>query len=44
MTHAILRAIDYYVPEKVLTNTELASQYPEWTAERIEQKLGIVER
>lgn len=41
---AILRAIEYYVPERVLTNTELAGLYPEWTAARIEKKLGIVER
>ena len=41
---AILRAIEYCVPEQVLTNTELATLYPEWTVERIEKKLGIVER
>jgi 3-oxoacyl-[acyl-carrier-protein] synthase III len=44
MTEAILRAIDYHVPERVLTNAELASQHPEWPADRIEEKLGIVER
>ncbi len=41
---AILKAIEYHVPERILTNAELASQYPEWTAERIEKKLGIVMR
>jgi 3-oxoacyl-[acyl-carrier-protein] synthase III len=41
---AVLTAIDFHVPDRVLTNLELAGQYPEWTAERIEQKLGIVER
>jgi 3-oxoacyl-[acyl-carrier-protein] synthase-3 len=41
---AILTAIDFHVPDRVLTNPELAAQYPEWTAERIERKLGIVER
>lgn len=41
---AVLTAVEYYVPERVLTNAELARQYPEWTEERIEQKLGIVER
>ena len=44
MTHAILSAVEYHVPDAVLTNAELASQYAEWTAERIEQKLGIIER
>ena len=41
---AVLKAIEYYVPERVLTNAELAVLYPEWTADRIEKKLGIVER
>ena len=44
MLHAVLKAVEYYVPERVLTNAELACQFPEWTAERIEQKLGIIER
>jgi len=42
--HAILKAIEYHVPEGVLTNAELAGLYTEWTAERIEKKLGIVTR
>ena len=42
--NAILKAIEYHVPERVLSNAELARLYPEWTAERIEKKLGIVER
>ena len=44
MIGALLSAVEYHVPERVLTNGELAGQYPEWTAERIEEKLGIVER
>jgi len=41
---AIIRAIEYHVPERLLTNVELALLYPEWTAERIEKKLGIATR
>lgn len=41
---AVISGVEYYVPERVLTNAELARNYPEWTEERIEQKLGIVER
>lgn len=41
---AIIQALDFFVPERVLTNGELAAEFPEWTAERIEKKLGIVER
>jgi 3-oxoacyl-[acyl-carrier-protein] synthase-3 len=41
---AMIKALDYFVPEGVLTNAQLAAEFPEWTAERIEKKLGIVER
>lgn len=44
MMIAVLSAVEYHVPERVLTNAELAEQYPEWTAERIEEKLGIIAR
>jgi len=44
MIAAALTAVDFHVPYRVLTNAELATQYPGWTAERIEQKLGILER
>ncbi len=41
---SVLKAIEYYLPEGILTNEQLALEYPEWTAERIEDKLGIIER
>jgi 3-oxoacyl-[acyl-carrier-protein] synthase-3 len=41
---AVIKAIAYHLPERVLTNEELARDYPEWTADRIEAKLGIVSR
>lgn len=41
---AKIKAITYSLPEKVLDNNELAALYPDWTAERIEQKIGIVAR
>ena len=34
-------AIEYAIPEKLLTNDELASLYTTWTAEKIEKKTGI---
>ena len=37
-------AIEYALPEKMLTNKELASLYSNWTAEKIEKKTGIKER
>ena len=44
MTDAYIRAIEYYLPEKVLTNNELESLFPEWTSEKIFAKLGIERR
>lgn len=39
-----IASISYCLPEKVLTNDELASLYPGWTAEKIFEKTGIRER
>ena len=36
--------IQTYFPEKVVTNGDLEKEFPEWTAEKIEQKVGIVSR
>lgn len=44
MKEAQITAIDYYLPENVLTNDELAERFPEWPAEKILDKTGIAER
>jgi 3-oxoacyl-[acyl-carrier-protein] synthase-3 len=44
MTQSKISAISYYLPDKVLTNDELAALYPGWTAEKIFEKTGIRER
>jgi 3-oxoacyl-[acyl-carrier-protein] synthase-3 len=44
MIRAGVRAIAYYLPERVVTNDELSSQFPEWTAKGIEDKTGIQQR
>ena len=36
--------IDYYLPEKVRTNEDLAKASGRWSAEKIEKKVGIRER
>lgn len=41
---AALKAIEYYLPERVLTNSQLVAEFPEWTLGKIEEKTGIVER
>ena len=44
MRVAAIQAIDHYLPEKRLTNDELAAIYPKWSAEKIFEKTGIKER
>jgi len=39
-----IRAITYYLPDTVVTNADLAKQFPEWSVEQIEAKTGIQER
>lgn len=37
-------AVEYHLPSKELTNTELAEQFPEWTVEKIAAKTGVTTR
>ncbi len=39
-----IRAIEYWFPERVLDNVELAKEYPEWSADKIAAKTGIRRR
>lgn len=41
---AYIKAISYYLPERVLTNEELVELFPEWTVEKISKKVGISKR
>jgi len=41
---AIIKGIEYYLPEQVLTNKQLAFEFPAWSVEKIEEKTGIVQR
>ncbi|SIS96471.1 3-oxoacyl-[acyl-carrier-protein] synthase-3 [Chryseobacterium ureilyticum] len=36
--------IEYYLPELVLTNMDLEKEFPEWSSERIQEKVGISQR
>ena len=38
---AFIKAIAYNLPEKVLTNEMIAQEFPEWTVEKIDKKIGI---
>ncbi len=44
MVTTAISKIAVYLPEQVLSNDQLALQYPGWTAEKIQEKTGIVER
>jgi 3-oxoacyl-[acyl-carrier-protein] synthase-3 len=41
---AYIKAISYYLPEKVLTNEQLVEEFPEWSVDKIAKKVGIKER
>lgn len=41
---ASIKAISYYLPEKILTNEELSVVFPEYTPEEIFRRTGIKER
>lgn len=43
-TKAYIKAVDYYLPENILTNDQIAERFPEWTAEKVASKVGISER
>jgi 3-oxoacyl-[acyl-carrier-protein] synthase-3 len=44
MMRAQIQGIDYYLPERILDNEELARIFPEWTAKQIEAKTGVLRR
>ena len=41
---AYIKAISYYLPERVVTNEELVQEFPEWSVEKVAQKVGVDSR
>lgn len=41
---AFIRALTYYLPEKVVTNEELVKEFPEWSVGKVAQKVGVDSR
>ena len=39
-----IKAINYTLPERVVTNEELVAEFPEWTVEKIADKVGVKRR
>ena len=44
MKQAYIKAISYYVPDKILSNENLAKDFPEWSVEKVALKIGVSER
>ena len=41
---AYIKAISYYLPKKVVTNEDLVKEFPEWSVEKVAQKVGVDSR
>ena len=41
---AYIKQIECYLPEKVVTNADLEKEFPEWNAEKVAGKIGVLER
>jgi len=39
-----IKAISYYLPSKTISNLELENEFPDWSAEKVQKKIGIKER
>ncbi len=42
--HAVISAIEYHLPQRVLSTADLSAEFPEWSVQKIDQKTGISER
>jgi len=42
--NSFVKAVSYYLPEKILSNEQLAREFPEWTVEKIASKIGVNKR
>ena len=41
---AFIKAISYYLPDQILSNEELVREFPEWTVDKIADKVGVEKR
>lgn len=42
--NAYIKAISYYLPDRILTNEELVNDFPEWSVDKVASKIGVAER
>ncbi|MCC8172056.1 MAG: ketoacyl-ACP synthase III [Parabacteroides sp.] len=41
---AYIKAISYYLPEKIVSNEELLNEFPEWSVDKVAAKVGVNSR
>lgn len=41
---AFIKALSYYLPKRVVTNEELIKEFPEWSVNKVAQKVGVNSR
>lgn len=44
MIKAYIKELSYYLPEKIVTNEEIVRDFPEWSVDKIAQKVGVCQR
>lgn len=44
MNQAFVKAISYHLPKWVVTNEELVHEFPEWSVEKVADKVGVMSR
>lgn len=44
MTKAYIKAISYYIPKTIITNDDLVKEFPEWSVEKVADKVGVYRR
>lgn len=44
MMKAYIKAISYFLPERVVSNEELLQEFPEWSVDKVAAKVGVVSR
>lgn len=40
----LIKDIAYYLPDRIVTNEELVKEFPEWSVDKIADKVGVCER
>ena len=38
---AYIKAISYYLPERIITNEDLVRDFPEWSVDKVAKKVGV---